>query len=171
MFMHSQWIEGMNYDFGSFIKPINRGALGLGVYYLRQGEFEGRDENRNLTGNFTASDLAISLSVGRRIPSGSIGMNLKIINESIETERATGVAVDLGYKYQKYGGVPRLKIIPVKWYKNKGGYDGRNDCRADKEREEALEAGTEARDSKRAEFGCGRSGAVPEVQYPCPNAI
>jgi hypothetical protein len=105
MFTHSQWLEGMSYDYASFVQPRPKGAVGLGVTWLSQGSFDGRDENRQPTGSFSASDFALAASMSRRLSWGSIGMNLKVINQKIESESATGIAVDFGYKYQ-YIGLP-----------------------------------------------------------------
>ncbi len=94
--MHSDWLLDMTHDFAAFVRPTQRGAWGVGASYLGQGTFEGRDENRKATGDFGASDLAGIVSFSQRNRLGSLGMNVKIIQQRIESETAQGLALDLG---------------------------------------------------------------------------
>ncbi|MCB4792858.1 MAG: PorV/PorQ family protein, partial [Elusimicrobia bacterium] len=100
MFMHSNWIEDLKYDFAGFVKPVKTGVLGLAASYLSQGDFQGRDENRQPTSSFSAYDMALLVSMAKKTDYGSLGANCKIIREVIESENATGIAVDLGSKIQ-----------------------------------------------------------------------
>ena len=66
-----------------------------------QGKLEDRGENREATGEFEASDLALTLGSGNTLSvwdkaTVRIGANLKLISQKIETEEAGGVAIDLG---------------------------------------------------------------------------
>jgi len=103
MAMHSDWLLDMNYQFASFIQPTRNGAFGLGFSRLDQGTFEGRDENRERTADFEASDTAATLCLSNRLRRGSLGLNIKFIQQKIEAEQATGVAFDFGGKLQRPG--------------------------------------------------------------------
>ncbi|OGS20309.1 MAG: hypothetical protein A2252_11870 [Elusimicrobia bacterium RIFOXYA2_FULL_39_19] len=105
--MHSQWIADTNLDFIGFAVPLFPNpyplfpvVFGGSIIVLSQGELEGRDENRVQTGGFSASDLAVTLSVSKQVSKlTSMGINLKIIQQRIESEQATGVAFDVGSLY------------------------------------------------------------------------
>ncbi|OGS44115.1 MAG: hypothetical protein A2539_00890 [Elusimicrobia bacterium RIFOXYD2_FULL_34_15] len=100
MGQHTEWISDIKHDFLAFTRPTLNGTMGLSVVYLSQGSIEGRDENRQRTGSFNAYDVATTLSYSRSISNGiSLGTNLKIIQQNIEKESATGVAVDIGTQY------------------------------------------------------------------------
>ncbi len=98
MFMHSQWLQDTTYEFAGFVHPTSNGALGLAVSYLGWGSIEGRDDNRQLTNSFSASDTAAYLSKSVRSSWGSYGANIKLIQQRIETEQASGLAGDVGCK-------------------------------------------------------------------------
>jgi len=107
--MHSQWLVDTNLDYIGFALPLSgkgssglegRSVFGGSVIYLSQGELEGRDENRQLTNSFGASDMAVTFSYSKQLIVNSIqvgvGVNMKIIQQKIETEQATGFAFDIG---------------------------------------------------------------------------
>ncbi|OGS23049.1 MAG: hypothetical protein A2252_07985 [Elusimicrobia bacterium RIFOXYA2_FULL_39_19] len=107
--MHSQWLVDTNLDYIGFALPLSgkgssglegRSVFGGSVIYLSQGELEGRDANRQLTNSFGASDMAVTFSYSKQLIVNSkpvgIGINMKIIQQKIETEQATGVAFDVG---------------------------------------------------------------------------
>ncbi|MDD5687256.1 MAG: PorV/PorQ family protein [Elusimicrobia bacterium] len=100
---HTKWIADTNHDFLAYARPTSIGTIGLSIVALTQGKIEGRDENRNKTNSFSAYDVATTISYSKQIMSLrgvaeaiSIGTNLKIIQQSIADEKATGVAIDIG---------------------------------------------------------------------------
>jgi len=100
MGQHTEWISDIKHDFLAFIRPTLNGTMGLSVVYLSQGSIEGRDENRQRTSSFNAYDVATTVSYSRSMNNGvSLGTNVKIIQQKIDTESATGVAVDIGTQY------------------------------------------------------------------------
>lgn len=76
---------------------VPRGTLGLGFIRLTQSGQEGRDAGRRPTGEFGASDMAVSLAYGRRFSGGlSGGVSVKSIQSRIADASASSVAMDLG---------------------------------------------------------------------------
>lgn len=69
-----------------------------GVNYVNYGNFEGRDENGNLTTNFTGSEIALSFGYAYNIPYSNfyVGANAKLISSTLESYHSFGGAVDLG---------------------------------------------------------------------------
>jgi hypothetical protein len=72
-----------------------------GVNYINYGDFEGRDELGNITGQFTGSEIALSFGYAQNIPWTDfyVGANAKMISSSLETYSSFGVAADIGVLY------------------------------------------------------------------------
>lgn len=88
------------YDYASLAAPTKWGTLGAGFGYLSQGEIDGRDENRQPTGSFTAADSVVSIGLGRRVVGGlSLGAGIEGIESSIAGVSAEGAAINLGADY------------------------------------------------------------------------
>ncbi|MFH2069885.1 MAG: PorV/PorQ family protein [Elusimicrobiota bacterium] len=103
--MHSEWLVDTRLDFIGYAQPTKAGVIGGGVIYLSQSAIEGRNENRQKTGTFSATDLAVIISYSRHLPeilseTLSAGLNVKFIQQNIENYTAQGVAVDIGALYQ-----------------------------------------------------------------------
>lgn len=69
-----------------------------GVNYVNYGTFEGRDENGELTSDFTGSEMALSFGYSYNIPFSDfyIGANGKLISSTLESYHSFGAAVDIG---------------------------------------------------------------------------
>lgn len=96
--MHAEWIDDLKYEFLGYAHPLKKSTLGASLVYLRMGEMEKRDENRKLLNKkFTAYDFAGTISYSQFISQkSSIGVNLKIVHQTIEEETANSFAFDLG---------------------------------------------------------------------------
>lgn len=97
---HAEWLLKSRYDFAAVAVPTLRGAVALGGTHVGYERQEGRDEDRNKSGEFTAADTAFSLGFSRRV-SGvmNAGMAVKYLTSRIAAERASGVAFDAGAQY------------------------------------------------------------------------
>lgn len=73
----------------------------IGVNYVDYGTFEGRDETGLITGDFTGSELALSVGYAYNVPHTDlyIGANAKIISSTLESYHSLGAAVDIGAIY------------------------------------------------------------------------
>lgn len=102
---HTEWVTDINHDFLALAMPLNRSdsteSVGMSIVFLTQGKLEGRDENRQKTSTFEASDLAVTLSyAGKFNTSIRWGAGAKLIRQNIADESAGGAAFDLGMLYQ-----------------------------------------------------------------------
>ncbi|MGH2665391.1 type IX secretion system protein PorQ [Flavobacterium sp.] len=72
-----------------------------GVTYVNYGNFDGRDESGQATGEFTGSEIALSLGYAYNVPWTKlyIGANAKFISSTLESYNSFGVAADLGAIY------------------------------------------------------------------------
>lgn len=73
----------------------------VGVNYVDYGTFEGRDEAGLITGDFTGSEMALSLGYSFNVPYTDlyIGANAKLISSTLESYHSFGAAVDIGALY------------------------------------------------------------------------
>ncbi|HAM38163.1 MAG TPA: hypothetical protein DCP53_01990 [Elusimicrobia bacterium] len=79
--------------------------IGAGLTYLQVTDIEKRDLNETKLGDFGATDMALSLCYARKdiadslLKDLSVGGNLKIINQKIDTDTAFTVALDISAYY------------------------------------------------------------------------
>lgn len=73
----------------------------VGVNYVDYGTFEGRDQSGLITGDFTGSELALSVGYAYNVPYTDLylGANVKMISSTLESYHSFGAAVDLGAIY------------------------------------------------------------------------
>lgn len=100
MFMNSDWLAGINFNYAAFAININRvGVIGFSMTSLTVPKDLVRTvEKPNGTGEFfDASDLAMNFSFAKKLTDQfSIGSNIKYIRQSIWHAAASSFAADLG---------------------------------------------------------------------------
>jgi hypothetical protein len=101
--MYVPYLLDITYSYLGVAWPLggNLGTLALSGLYLNGGSFDkytlDSSNNPVADGQFTASDMLIALSYSRIIiPSVSVGLNLKMISETIDSSSASSFAADLG---------------------------------------------------------------------------
>lgn len=98
-FSHSKWLMDASHDFAGFGMKAGsikgeKLAVGLGITRLSNTSFDGRAEDRSLSGGYSAYDQVISLGLAVK----NVGCAVKYIQSSIAGVRAETFAVDLGAK-------------------------------------------------------------------------
>ncbi|MFH1784305.1 MAG: PorV/PorQ family protein [bacterium] len=99
--MYLSWIEGINYGYIGYAHPC-KGNLTVGgsLTYLTTGDIPGTNTVGETTGDYSGEDIAFSLSVGKKVTDNmSIGSNVKVIQQQIDNESASGYAFDVGTLY------------------------------------------------------------------------
>lgn len=100
VFMHSEWLADINFDYIGFVLPTGRfGSFGASITSLSMDDMLVRTEERPLgTGEyFRAGSVALAVSYGVNLTDRfSIGFSGKYIREEIWKEAASGVAIDIG---------------------------------------------------------------------------
>lgn len=88
--------EDTNYSFLSFVHPTEEfGAFGIGMVLLRSGNFEGRNNRGQVTGEFKEMQRCILLSHGRKVSRRlSLGTNVKIFTQDIGSYSDTKIGLD-----------------------------------------------------------------------------
>ncbi len=103
--MHTLYLQDTSLEYVAYAQNIFTGAgVGVNVMYLNYGSMEKLDEVDGLpvaNGSFTPAALAATVGFGQwLLPELAMGGAVKMIQQSIDTERYTAVAVDLGGLYQ-----------------------------------------------------------------------
>lgn len=94
------FLTDINQGYASFATNIkNVGMFALHVFFLDYGNFEGRDETGNFTGNFNANDYVVQLGYSKNIGSWSYGLSLKYLYSAYEAFVGVALASDIGIAY------------------------------------------------------------------------
>lgn len=95
--MHTQWVEGLNYDFGAFAYPINKGAFAISAATLKTSDIEKRAADESYQGTFEALDSAYAVSYAHSLGSSlSLGGTLRLIRQKIDSASASAFSGDIG---------------------------------------------------------------------------
>ena len=100
---YTSYLAGINIGSLSYAKFVSRrfGTLHGSIKYIDYGSLIGADELGIETGNFKASDIAISLGYSVNIPKTNffIGSNIRLINSNISNFSSSGISTDLSILY------------------------------------------------------------------------
>ena len=95
-FMHVSWLDDINYEWVGYGKRLSeKTAIGFGVQYLGYGEIVGTDITGAKTGDFVPSDIAVTMSLAKRMEGMDVGLSVKYISSKIK-EKAESMAMDVG---------------------------------------------------------------------------
>ncbi len=112
---YQDFIAGIQSGFGAYVHPLDstRSLAGY-VNYITYGEFIRTNTNGVEEGTFGASTMVFGGAYGQRITERfSVGGVAKFIYRKLDSYTATGVAVDLGARYQiKTPGLRRSRRSP-----------------------------------------------------------
>ena len=100
---YTSHLAGINIGSISYARLISRrfGTIHGSIKYLDYGTLIGADEQGNETGDFNASDIAISVGYATNLPWTNlfVGVNVKVINSNISNYTSAGIAGDFGFLY------------------------------------------------------------------------
>ena len=94
-FSHAWHIQDMGISQAAYITR----PWGLSLTYFSAGEIQGRDSGQNITGNFTASDIALSAGYGWTLGRLKVGAAIEYVGQQIDNNSANAVAVNAGGLY------------------------------------------------------------------------
>jgi hypothetical protein len=99
---YQKWLVDMNFGEAGFAFRRGKSIIGLRVFGLSCGDFGMYNEDGELIGNFTASDIALNLTITYEALKGSgAGLTFRYIWDRIEEDIAWGFCGDAGFIYQK----------------------------------------------------------------------
>lgn len=92
------YFAGINYGLAMYSGKLDsRNSFAAGITYLNYGSFREADASGNITGEFGASEYAISLICSHQIDTSfSFGANLKPVLSHLDDYTSFGLALDLG---------------------------------------------------------------------------
>jgi len=102
--MHNQvalsyvnYFTGNNFGFLMYSHSFEKAGSFVGTFqFMDYGKFTAADEAGNITGDFHASEYALSVGWGRQLhPNFLIGANAKLIYSSLDVYKSFGIAVDI----------------------------------------------------------------------------
>jgi hypothetical protein len=100
---YGNYFGDVTYGTGAFAYTYDRHVQTLhgGITYINYGKFDGRDEFGATTGEFTGSEIALSLGYAYNVPFTKLylGGNAKFISSTLESYNSLGVAADLAALY------------------------------------------------------------------------
>ena len=97
--MHASWLGNLQYDWIGYARPLGpkTGTGSVSLAYFHMPGVNGFDQFDNPTGEFKVYDMALTVGLARPIVRGlNLGMNAKLIRQTLATVSGTGAAVDLG---------------------------------------------------------------------------
>jgi hypothetical protein len=98
---HSQWIQGIQTEFGGTSIPLSFGTVGFAVTNTNISDIEIREQPGSPIGTFNAHFAAIHLSFARTVLDAvSVGGSVKYLYEKLYVDETTGYGVDLGALYR-----------------------------------------------------------------------
>jgi hypothetical protein len=110
---HISWVMETYYSNLAFAKRAGAGVYGLAVSYLSAPPTEKYDKlGTKLSDTYSASDLAVTLGYSYELAGNTdLGLNVKYISSSLDTESATALAADAGLKYTALPGQLELGFV------------------------------------------------------------
>lgn len=112
---YTSYLTGINIGSASFAYTPNLhfGTLHTSIKYLNYGSLIGADIQGNETGNFSASDIALSIGYSYNIPWSDffIGTNIKFISSTIDTYSSNAIALDIGVLYYNPNRRYRFSVV------------------------------------------------------------
>ncbi|WP_034058318.1 type IX secretion system protein PorQ [Lacinutrix jangbogonensis] len=101
---YTSYLGGVNYGTAAYAYTVDRRVqtYHAGITYINYGDFSGYNENGESTGDFSGSEVALSVGYAAQIGYSDFycGANLKIINSSLEQYNSIGIATDLALMYR-----------------------------------------------------------------------
>lgn len=102
-FNHSFFPAGIQHSSAIYAQSLGGDTsltASLGIQYLDYGDFDWADETGARMGTFSAADLAMTLSLSKRIHKNySVGINTKYAQSQLESYRSSAILFDLGVQY------------------------------------------------------------------------
>lgn len=99
--LHTQWIQGMGYNYGAFAYPTDYGAFALSAQTLKVDDLQKRSNDETLQGSFSAMDAAYGITYAGNVgPFLSYGITGRFVKQEIDTESAGAWGGDIGLLYR-----------------------------------------------------------------------
>jgi hypothetical protein len=104
--MHTQYFQGLDYDYGAFAQPLKMGTLAISAATLKTDAITRRGADESALGTFENQDAAYALSYGRKFGDTLAGgVTARWVRESIDSTSAQTWSTDWGI-HKRFEGRP-----------------------------------------------------------------
>ena len=95
---YATYLAGIGFGYGTYARDLGKyGMAAIGIQFVDYGQFVAADETGLITGNFSASDYALTLTWSKSFKDiFTIGASLKPVYSHLENYQSFGIASDLG---------------------------------------------------------------------------
>ncbi len=95
---YAKYLAGIGFGYGAYARDLGKfGMAAIGIQFVNYGQFVAADETGLITGSFSASDYALSLTYAKTFANNfTVGASLKPIYSHLENYRSFGIAADIG---------------------------------------------------------------------------
>lgn len=95
--MHTQYLLGINYDFGAYAQPLKNSAFAISAATLKTDEIARRNADESLDGTFQNQDAAYAFSYAHTMgETAAVGLSARWIREEIAGASAQTWSSDIG---------------------------------------------------------------------------
>ena len=95
--MHTQYFQGLNYDYGAYVHPLAHGAVAFSMATLTTDDITRRGNDESVQGTFQNQDSAYTMSYAHKINNGlALGLTGRWISQEIDTASASTWSGDAG---------------------------------------------------------------------------
>ena len=93
-----RYLSGIGFGYGCYAKDLGKyGRMAIGIQFVDYGQFVAASETGQITGSFSASDYALTLTYAKQLGNLiSAGVSLKPVYSHLESYQSFGFAADLG---------------------------------------------------------------------------
>ncbi|MCK9639180.1 MAG: type IX secretion system protein PorQ [Prolixibacteraceae bacterium] len=95
---YAKYLAGIGFGYGAYARDLGKfGMAAIGIQFVDYGQFVAADETGVITGSFSASDYALSLTWATTFANNfTVGASIKPIYSHLESYRSFGLAADIG---------------------------------------------------------------------------
>ncbi len=111
---HNFHFAGISHGNVAFAKSLDSLAIDLhaAFSYVDYGSFQAADAIGNISGEFTAGEMAFIVGAGKQLNERiRAGVNLKILSANFESYGSFGLGLDLGLHYSKPGSLSSWALV------------------------------------------------------------
>ena len=103
-FLHTQYLEGIQYQYAAYAHPYSIGTFGLALHRVAYGDIQGYDAQNRKGSNINASDTAIGLTYAKAVTRGlNLGLTGRYLKQDLGVAAAQGYSGDAGAVYRLPG--------------------------------------------------------------------
>lgn len=93
---HHWYYAGISHLSAFYTRTAGKGSWGVSLQTVNYGDFDGYDQTGLPTGTFRSRDFALVVAHSRQVNAFRLGVNMKLVQSTIEQYSASGLLFDMG---------------------------------------------------------------------------